>query len=289
MSEKKQTPGATGRRTHSVRRRAAGSADPQRRAVPRRRRAVRRRSREVGRARRGRRQPRRRPSSRSSPSAIRRRTIPGADDLYPVGCAARVLKALKHSSGNYSLILQGLTRIRLDDGHADRARTSRRKITRLDEPATEDVEAEALAHEPARHRQAGHPAHARAAARGGLAHRLDPGARRARRSRRREPRRAGRREGAAARDGRREGAHPQGAAPAHAPARDPEDARAHQLPDQGGDGQEPARVRAPPAAQGDQGGARRGRRRSGRSRRARGAHRQGEPARPRPSRSPRSS
>lgn len=31
---------------------------------------------------------------------------PGADDLYPVGCAARVLKALKHSSGNYSLILQ---------------------------------------------------------------------------------------------------------------------------------------------------------------------------------------
>src|SRR5688572_23016219 len=33
---------------------------------------------------------------------------PGADDLYPVGCAARVLKALKHSSGNYSLILQGL-------------------------------------------------------------------------------------------------------------------------------------------------------------------------------------
>src|SRR5262245_26058659 len=39
---------------------------------------------------------------------------PAADDLYPVGCAARVLKALKHSSGNYSLILQGLTRIRLD-------------------------------------------------------------------------------------------------------------------------------------------------------------------------------
>ena len=31
---------------------------------------------------------------------------PGFDDLYPVGCAARVLKALKHSSGNYSLILQ---------------------------------------------------------------------------------------------------------------------------------------------------------------------------------------
>jgi ATP-dependent Lon protease len=38
---------------------------------------------------------------------------PAVADLYPVGCAARVLKALKHSSGNYSLILQGLTRIRL--------------------------------------------------------------------------------------------------------------------------------------------------------------------------------
>src|SRR4029078_10205490 len=39
---------------------------------------------------------------------------PNAEDLYPVGCAARVLKALKHSSGNYSLILQGLVRIRMD-------------------------------------------------------------------------------------------------------------------------------------------------------------------------------
>src|ERR1700685_2413309 len=33
---------------------------------------------------------------------------PGREDLHQVGCAARVLKALKHSSGNYSLILQGL-------------------------------------------------------------------------------------------------------------------------------------------------------------------------------------
>lgn len=32
---------------------------------------------------------------------------PGQDDLYPVGCAARVLKALKHSSGNYSPFCRG--------------------------------------------------------------------------------------------------------------------------------------------------------------------------------------
>ncbi|WP_437661649.1 endopeptidase La [Sorangium sp. So ce1182] len=69
---------------------------------------------------------------------------PGAEDLYPMGCAARVLKALKHSSGNYSLILQGLTRIRLDTVTAHTPYL-RAKIRRMDEPATEDVEAEALA------------------------------------------------------------------------------------------------------------------------------------------------
>src|SRR3954468_3751444 len=69
---------------------------------------------------------------------------PGFDDLYPVGCAARVLKALKHSSGNYSLILQGLVRIRLESV-TQSAPYLRAKIRRLDEPGAEDVEAEALA------------------------------------------------------------------------------------------------------------------------------------------------
>ena len=69
---------------------------------------------------------------------------PGAEDLYPVGCAARVLKALKHSSGNYSLILQGVTRIRMEHviTHTPYLKA---KIKRLDEPVVEDVEAEALA------------------------------------------------------------------------------------------------------------------------------------------------
>ncbi|MCC6216627.1 MAG: endopeptidase La [Polyangiaceae bacterium] len=69
---------------------------------------------------------------------------PGADDLYPVGCAARVLKALKHSSGNYSLILQGHTRIRLD-GMTQTSPYLRAKVVRVEASPQADVEAEALA------------------------------------------------------------------------------------------------------------------------------------------------
>src|SRR6478672_6200517 len=68
---------------------------------------------------------------------------PSGDDLYPVGCAARVLNALKHSSGNYSLILQGLTRIRLEDV-TQTGPYLKAKIARLEEAAVEDDEAEAL-------------------------------------------------------------------------------------------------------------------------------------------------
>ncbi len=69
---------------------------------------------------------------------------PSEDDLYPVGCAARVLKALKHSSGNYSLILQGLTRIRLNEVLTEEP-YMRARISRIVTPQVEDVEAEALA------------------------------------------------------------------------------------------------------------------------------------------------
>ncbi|MGB5702058.1 MAG: endopeptidase La [Polyangiales bacterium] len=69
---------------------------------------------------------------------------PSQNDLYPVGVAARVLKALKHSSGNYSLILQGLVRIRLEEVVTSEPYL-RARVSRLDEPATEDVESEALA------------------------------------------------------------------------------------------------------------------------------------------------
>ena len=69
---------------------------------------------------------------------------PTADDLYPVGCAARVLKALKHSSGNYSLILQGLTRVRFGE-ELQSEPYMRARIVRVEAAPLEDVEAEALA------------------------------------------------------------------------------------------------------------------------------------------------
>ncbi len=69
---------------------------------------------------------------------------PGQEQLYPVGVAARVLKALKHSSGNYSLILQGLVRVRMEHVNAS-APYLKARVSRLDEPKTEDVETEALA------------------------------------------------------------------------------------------------------------------------------------------------
>jgi len=69
---------------------------------------------------------------------------PGQEDLYQYGCAARVLKALKHSSGNYSLILQGISRIKLEKMHQT-APYLKAKIQRLDETSSNEVEAEALA------------------------------------------------------------------------------------------------------------------------------------------------
>ncbi len=68
---------------------------------------------------------------------------PGKDDLYTVGCAARVLKALKHSSGNYSLILQGLVRIRLESV-TQTGPFLKAKIVRVDEDGAHDDESEAL-------------------------------------------------------------------------------------------------------------------------------------------------
>ncbi|MBO6937947.1 MAG: endopeptidase La [Deltaproteobacteria bacterium] len=69
---------------------------------------------------------------------------PHQQDLYPVGVAARVLKALKHSSGNYSLILQGLVRVRME-GFVTEEPYIKTRVSKLEEPKVDDVEAEALA------------------------------------------------------------------------------------------------------------------------------------------------
>ena len=68
---------------------------------------------------------------------------PMQEDLYPVGVVARVLKALKHSSGNYSLILQGIGRIRLEQVISGTPYLTAR-VTRIQEVKHDDVEAEAL-------------------------------------------------------------------------------------------------------------------------------------------------
>ncbi|QQR89730.1 MAG: endopeptidase La [Myxococcales bacterium] len=68
---------------------------------------------------------------------------PGQDDLYTVGVVARVLKALKHSSGNYSLILQGVGRIRLEQVTSSSPYLKAR-VSKIAEIKQEDVEAEAL-------------------------------------------------------------------------------------------------------------------------------------------------
>ena len=40
---------------------------------------------------------------------------PSEDDLYDVGCAVKVVKVLKHTSGNYSVIVQGISRIEVEE------------------------------------------------------------------------------------------------------------------------------------------------------------------------------
>ena len=40
---------------------------------------------------------------------------PGAGDLYMVGCAARILKVIKLAKDNFSVILQGISRIRIHE------------------------------------------------------------------------------------------------------------------------------------------------------------------------------
>ena len=68
---------------------------------------------------------------------------PGPSDLYMVGCAARILKVIKLAKDNFSVILQGVSRIRiLEIGGQDPFMTAR--VQALPDSPASDVELDAL-------------------------------------------------------------------------------------------------------------------------------------------------
>jgi ATP-dependent Lon protease len=68
---------------------------------------------------------------------------PGPTDLYMVGCAARILKVIKLAKDNFSVILQGVSRIRLTDINGQEPFMTARVQPLPDLPVT-DVELDAL-------------------------------------------------------------------------------------------------------------------------------------------------
>src|SRR5579862_9029224 len=68
---------------------------------------------------------------------------PGPTDLYTVGCAARILKVIKLAKDNFSVILQGVSRIRLTDISGQDPFMTARVQPLPDLPVT-DVELDAL-------------------------------------------------------------------------------------------------------------------------------------------------
>src|SRR5579862_351741 len=68
---------------------------------------------------------------------------PGPTDLYMVGCAARILKVIKLAKDNFSVILQGVSRIRLTDISGQDPFMTARVQPLPDSPST-DVELDAL-------------------------------------------------------------------------------------------------------------------------------------------------
>jgi len=68
---------------------------------------------------------------------------PGDGDMYQVGCAARILKVIKLAKDNFSVILQGVARVKVSDylSH-DPFITAR--VSAVPDPTTSDVELDAL-------------------------------------------------------------------------------------------------------------------------------------------------
>jgi ATP-dependent Lon protease len=69
---------------------------------------------------------------------------PTFDQIYPFGTVARVLKVIRLSSGNYSVVLQGICRMRVQEGLV-RDPFLKVKAERIHETPVQDVEIQALA------------------------------------------------------------------------------------------------------------------------------------------------
>ena len=69
---------------------------------------------------------------------------PTFDQIYHVGTIARVLKVIRLNSGQYSVVLQGISRMRIEET-LGRHPTMRARVHRYHEPPSVDVEIEALA------------------------------------------------------------------------------------------------------------------------------------------------
>src|SRR5437868_5243632 len=68
---------------------------------------------------------------------------PGEGDMYSIGCAARILKVIKLAKDNFSVILQGVARIRVL-GYEGADPFLSCKVTGLPDPTSTDVELDAL-------------------------------------------------------------------------------------------------------------------------------------------------
>jgi ATP-dependent Lon protease len=68
---------------------------------------------------------------------------PGEGDLYNVGCAARILKVIKLAKDNFSVILQGVARIRVEE-YAQTEPFINARVQAVPDPTTADVELDAL-------------------------------------------------------------------------------------------------------------------------------------------------
>jgi ATP-dependent Lon protease len=78
---------------------------------------------------------------------------PTFEDLHTVGTVARILKVIRLSSGNYSIVLQGVGRFRLIEGVGSQPYL-RARVERIHEPPVHDVELDAIVthlREAARH------------------------------------------------------------------------------------------------------------------------------------------